>query len=140
MSSKVNVLRWVGIPGLLLALAAVLLLITMGKGSAQSTSTETSESKRIVDVTGKVGTAVNAKGDTRYTLETDDARLWLGAGPDWYYGESEYPLEPLVGKTVTVAGEEKLDAISITSDGQTQQIRPAEGEPPWAGGPEAAGR
>ena len=85
---------------------------------------------------------MNAKGDTRYTLETDDARLWLGAGPDWYYGsESEYPLYPLVGKTVTVTGEEKLDAISITSDdGQTQQIRPAEGEPPWAGGPEAAGR
>ena len=100
------------------------------------------ESKRIVEVTGTVGTAVNAKGDTRYTLETDDARYWLGAGPDWYYGsKSNYPLEPYVGKTVTVASEGRLEAISITGDdGQTQQIRPAEGEPPWADGPEAAGR
>ena len=55
MSSKVKALplRWVGITGLLLALAAVLLLLTIGKGSAQ----EDSESKRIVEVTGKVGTA-----------------------------------------------------------------------------------
>jgi hypothetical protein len=77
MSSKVNGFRWVGITGLLLALATILLLGTMGKGSAQ----EESESEQLVEKTGTVGTTQDPDGDTEYTLEAEDGVFNLGAGP-----------------------------------------------------------
>ena len=143
MSSKVNALRWVGIPGLLLALAAVLLLLTMGKGSAQ----EESESEQLTQITGTVGTTQEPDGDTEYTLEAEDGVFNLGAGPAWFY-DGNHPLAPLVGKSVTVSGESKIgkktgepeiDVYSFTSDGQRTQIRSSSGKPPWAGGPKVVG-
>jgi hypothetical protein len=142
MSSKVNGLRWVGITGLLLALAAILLLGTMGKGSTQ----EESESEQLVEKTGTVGTTQDPDGDTEYTLTADDGVFNLGAGPAWFY-DGNHPLAPRVGKTVTVTGESKIgkktgepeiDVYSVTSDGQTTQIR-SSGKPPWAGGPQVVG-
>jgi len=142
MSSNVNALRWVGITGLMLALAGILLLGTMGKGSAQ----EESESEQLVEKTGIVGTTQDPDGDTEYTLEAEDGVFNLGAGPAWFY-DGNHPLAPLVGTTVTVTGESEIgkktgepeiDVYSITSDGQTTQIRTA-GKPPWAGGPQVVG-
>jgi hypothetical protein len=142
MSRKVNALRWVGITGLLLALAAILLLGTMGKGSTQ----EESESEQLVEKTGTVGTTQDPDGDTEYTLTADDGVFNLGAGPAWFY-DGNHPLAPRVGKTVTVTGESKIgkktgkpeiDVYSVTSDGQTTQIR-SSGKPPWAGGPQVVG-
>jgi hypothetical protein len=146
MSSKVNALRWVGITGLLVALAAVLLLVSMGKGSAQSAQEE-SESERLVEKTGTVGTTQDPDGDTEYTLAAEDGVFNLGVGPPWFY-EGNHPLAPLVGKTVTVTGESKIgkktgepeiDVYSFTSDDQTTQIRSSSGKPPWAGGPKVVG-
>ena len=142
MSSNVNALRWVGITGFLLALAAILLLGTMGKGSAQ----EESELEQLVEKTGTVGTTQDPDGDTEYTLTADGGVFNLGAGPAWFY-DGNHPLAPLVGKTVTVTGESKIgkktgepeiDVYSVTSDGQTTQIR-SSGKPPWAGGPQVVG-
>ena len=142
MSSQVKQLSWVGITGLLLALATILLLGTMGKGSTQ----EESESEQLVEKTGTVGTAQDPDGDTEYTLTADGGVFNLGAGPAWFY-DGNHPLAPLVGKTVTVTGESKIgketgepeiDVYSVTSDGQTTQIR-SSGKPPWAGGPQVVG-
>ena len=144
MSSNVNALRWVGITGLLLALATILLLGTMDKGFAQEEQQE--ESKPIVEKTGTVGTTQDSDGDTEYTLTADGGVFNLGAGPAWFY-DGNHPLAPLVGKTVTVTGESKIgkktgepeiDVYSVTSDGQTTQIR-SSGKPPWAGGPQVVG-
>src|SRR5215218_52661 len=143
MSSQVKQLSWVGITGLLLALAAILLLGTMGKGSTQ----EESELEQLVEKTGTVGTAQDPDGDTEYTLTANDGVFNLGAGPAWFY-DGNHPLAPLVGKTVTVTGESKIgkktgqpeiDVYSVTSDGQIPtQIR-SSGKPPWAGGPQVVG-
>jgi len=142
MSSQVKQLSWVGITGLLLALAAILLLGTMGKGSTQ----EESELEQLVEKTGTVGTAQDPDGDTEYTLTADGGVFNLGAGPAWFY-DGNHPLAPLVGKTVTVTGESgigkktgqpEIDVYSVTSDGQTTQIR-SSGKPPWAGGPQVVG-
>src|SRR5215203_1380804 len=142
MSSQVKQLSWVGITGLLLALATILLLGTMGKGSTQ----EESESEQLVEKTGTVGTAQDPDGDTEYTLTADGGVFNLGAGPAWFY-DGNHPLAPLVGKTVTVTGESgigkktgkpEIDVYSVTSDGQTTQIR-SSGKPPWAGGPQVVG-
>ena len=141
MSSQVKQLSWVGITGLLLALATILLLGTMDKGFAQE-----EESKPIVEKTGTVGTIQDSDGDTEYTLTADDGAFNLSAGPAWFY-DGNHPLAPLVGKTVTVTGESKIgkktgqpeiDVYSVTSDGQTTQIR-SSGKPPWAGGPQVVG-
>jgi hypothetical protein len=143
MSRQVNALRWVGLAGSLLALAAVLLLVSLGKGSAQ----EESESEQLVEKTGTLGTTQDPDGDTEYTLAAEDGVFNLGAGPAWFY-DGNHPLAPLVGKTVTVTGESKIgkktgepeiDVYSFTSDGQTTQIRSSSGKPPWAGGPKVVG-
>ena len=144
MSSQVKQLSWVGITGLLLALATILLLGTMDKGFAQEEQQEVS--KPIVEKTGTVGTTQDSDGDTEYTLTADDGAFNLSAGPAWFY-DGNHPLAPLVGKTVTVTGESKIgkktgqpeiDVYSVTSDGQTTQIR-SSGKPPWAGGPQVVG-
>ncbi len=144
MSRQVNVLRWVGLTGSLLALAAILLIGAMGKSSAQEEQQE--ESAQLVEKTGTVGTTQDSDGDTEYTLTADDGVFNLGAGPAWFY-DGNHPLAPLVGKSVTVTGESKtgkktgepeIDVYSFTSDGQTTQIR-SSGKPPWAGGPKVVG-
>ena len=144
MSSQVKQLSWVGITGLLLALATILLLGTMDKGVAQEEEDAQEEaSKPIVEKTGTVGTTQDSDGDTEYTLTADDGAFNLSAGPAWFY-DGNHPLAPLVGKTVTVTGESKIgkktgqpeiDVYSVTSDGQTTPIR-SSGKPPWAGGPQ----
>ncbi len=148
MSRQVNALRWVGLTGLLLALAAILLVDYMSKGSTQEepTAEKADESKPTVEKTGTVGTTQDPDGDTEYTLIAQDGVFDLGAGPSWFY-EGNHPLAPLVGKTVTVTGESKIgkktgkpkiDVYSVISDGQTTQIR-SSGKPPWAGGPQVVG-
>jgi len=142
MTSHIKVLRWIGLTGLLLALATILLLSGTGKGSAQ----EESNSAQLVEKTGTVGTTQDSDGDTEYTLKAEDGIVNLGAGPAWFY-DGNHPLAPLVGKTVTVEGESgigkktgepEIDVYNITSDGQTTQIR-SSGKPPWAGGPQVVG-
>src|SRR5829696_4897042 len=88
MSRQVNALRWVGLTGLLLALAAILLVGYMSKGSTQEEPT---------------------------AEKADDSK-----------------------STVEKTGKPEIDVYSVTSDGQTTQIR-SSGKPPWAGGPQVVG-
>lgn len=148
----VSLFRWAGLLVALLALAltAMLLGTPASKGDAPGPPTEEAdERQQLTQVTGEVRTTMDADGNIEYTLRTDDGReIELDAGPPWFYGEEDYPLEPFVGKTVTVSGESgtnwkgepEIDVFSVTtSDGRTTKIRSASGPPPWVAGPGGAG-
>ena len=121
---------------------------------------ERAEQEQVVTVTGLVSSSPDAEGDTGYTITVDGQVIRLGAGPRWFYGDT-YPLDPFVGKTVTVTGEQggngpkqgkgkgnrpvkprstgpEIDVFTVTLNGQTTVIRAA-GKPPWAGGPKTVG-
>jgi hypothetical protein len=71
--------------------------------------------------------------DAEFTLTVGSTVYTLEAGPKWWWGDAN-PLAGVVGKTVTIAGEQAdgsndVDVQAI--DGKA--IRPA-GRPPWAGG------
>jgi hypothetical protein len=103
-----------------------------GKGPKGSQEPEVA-----VTLKGVVGTAKDADGDTDYTLTVDGKVLRLEAGPPWFWGE-KHPLKGVVGKTVTIVGEQSGDEVDVTSiDGKA--IREP-GRPPWAGGPNAVGK
>ncbi|GJD18162.1 hypothetical protein RIVM261_031180 [Rivularia sp. IAM M-261] len=85
-------------------------------------------------VSGKV---TNIVGND-FIIDDGTGQLIVDAGPRWW---REINLQP--GEQVTVRGElgkkGELDAFSITrADGSVIDIRPAEGPPPWAGGPNRA--
>ncbi len=85
-------------------------------------------------VSGKV---TNIVGND-FIINDGTGQLIVDAGPRWW---REINLQP--GEQVTVRGElgrkGELDAFSITrADGSVIDIRPAEGPPPWAGGPNRA--
>jgi len=76
----------------------------------------------------------------------------LSVGPPWFWG-TKNPLEPYVGKSVTVTGRMETDPPSTKANGKANnadgpefevytvngsKVR-AEGKPPWAGGPKAVG-
>ncbi|PLZ96816.1 DNA-binding protein [Fischerella thermalis CCMEE 5198] len=84
-----------------------------------------------ITVSGKVTQAVG----NNFIIDDGTGQLIVDAGPRWW---REINLKP--GEQVTVAGElgrsGELDAFSITrEDGSVVDIRPTQGPPPWAGGP-----
>jgi hypothetical protein len=86
-----------------------------------------------VTLRGAVGTRTDADGDTVYTLTVNGTVYDLEVGPPWFWGE-DHPLKGLVGKTVTVEGDQAQGSTTIevrVADGKT--LREA-GKPPWAGG------
>ncbi len=68
--------------------------------------------------------------DSRFLIDTDTGQMLVTAGPKWHH-----KLEFKVGEKVTVTGEAgalDFDAFEIKrADGETIQIRPVEGPPPW---------
>ena len=84
-----------------------------------------------VTLTGVVGRATREDGE--FTLTVGSTTYRLSAGPPWWWGDAS-PLAAVVGKTVTIDGEQaegsdEVDVLAI--DGKA--IRAA-GRPPWAGG------
>jgi hypothetical protein len=82
-------------------------------------------------VSGKVTQIVG----NDFIIDDGTGQLIVDAGPRWW---REINLKP--GEQVSVTGElgrsGELDAFSITrEDGSVIDIRPAQGPPPWAGGP-----
>ena len=82
-------------------------------------------------LTGVVGAA---SGDDReFTLTVGSTVYALDAGPKWWWGDAN-PLASVVGKRVTISGEQgeaATDVDVLAIDGKA--IRAA-GKPPWAGG------
>jgi len=92
-----------------------------------------------VTITGVVGSRTNADGELEYTLTRGGTVLVLDAGPAWFF-KDKHPLATFVGKSITVAGEQRtgsteVDVISI--DGKALR---EPGKPPWAGGWKAVGK
>ena len=86
-----------------------------------------------VTLQGAVGTRTDADGDTVYTLTANGTVYDLEVGPPWFWGDN-HPLKGLVGKTVTVEGEQAEGSTTIevrVADGKTLR---EPGKPPWAGG------
>lgn len=84
------------------------------------------------------GTVAQVVGNS-FVLEDSSGQLIVDAGPRWWQ-----PITLTLGERVTVRGEigrsGEFDAFSITrSNGSVINIRPAEGPPPWAGGPHRRG-
>lgn len=70
-----------------------------------------------------------------FILDDGSGQIIVDAGPRWW---QQIEISP--GEQITVNGElgrgGEFDAFSITrNDGSVIQIRPAQGPPPWAGGP-----
>ena len=86
-----------------------------------------------VTVQGVVGTRTTEDGETVYTLTVGGTVYDLEAGPPWFWGE-DHPLKGLVGKTVTIEGDQPEGSTTIdvrVADGKTLR---EPGKPPWAGG------
>lgn len=116
---------------LLVVLVAVPVLAAKPSGAPGQQKDKAPESE--ITLTGTIETTSNAEGETDYTLADSGTTYTLDAGPRWFFGDA-YPLQPYVGKSVTVVGEKaegsnEVDVISI--DGK--ELRAA-GKPPWAGG------
>ncbi|MER3495262.1 MAG: DNA-binding protein [Mastigocladus sp. ERB_26_2] len=84
-----------------------------------------------ITVSGKVSQVVV----NDFIIDDSTGQLIVDAGPRWW---REINLKP--GEQVSVTGElgrgGELDAFSITrEDGSVVEIRPTQGPPPWAGGP-----
>lgn len=91
------------------------------------------EPETPVTLTGTVGTRTDEDGDTAYTLTVNGTAYDLEVGPPWFWGDN-HPLKGLVGKTVTIQGDQAQGSTSVevrVADGKT--IREP-GKPPWAGG------
>jgi hypothetical protein len=82
---------------------------------------------------GRIESTAGADGETSYTLTDGGKTYTLEAGPRWFFGE-KYPLEPFVGKSVTVEGEvaEGSTEVDVHSIDGVALREP--GKPPWAGG------
>jgi len=102
----------------------------------------------IETLTGTLGTRTDADGDREYVLNGTE----LSVGPPWFWG-TKNPLEPYVGKSVSVTGRMETDPPSTKANGKAKNadgpefevyavngttVR-AEGKPPWAGGPKVVG-
>jgi hypothetical protein len=105
-----------------------------GKSKDKAKSPETA-----ITLHGTIESSSGTDGETTYTLQDNGTTYTLEAGPRWFFDKGAYPLDPYVGKSVTVDGEvdaggREVDVISI--DG-TALREP--GKPPWAGGWKAVG-
>jgi hypothetical protein len=82
-----------------------------------------------VAITGTVKSVVG----NDFVLSDGTGQVIVDAGPRWYR-----PLAFTTGERLTVIGEYddgEFDAFTIKrANGETIQIRPASGPPPWAGG------
>lgn len=92
-----------------------------------------------VSVTGVVGQRTEVGGEVEYTLTRRGTILVLDAGPAWFF-KDKHPLAPYVGKTVTVAGEQRTGSteVDVVSIDGTALREP--GKPPWAGGWKRVGK
>lgn len=118
-----------------MAVLAVVLAVPVLAGKPSEPPGQAKEKVPSAPITlnGTIETATDADGETTYTLRDGGTTYTLEAGPKWFFGNS-YPLDPYVGKNVTVVGEvaegsTEVDVHSV--DGVA--LREA-GKPPWAGG------
>ncbi|PPS42725.1 DNA-binding protein [Chroococcidiopsis sp. TS-821] len=121
----------------LIGLAIVASVSTLGLPTIARSQTRIGDLQQRppgITISGRVTSVVG----NDFILEDDSGQIVVDAGPRWW---QEIDVSP--GEQVTVNGElgrgGEFDAFSITrADGTVIQIRPAQGPPPWAGGPNRA--
>lgn len=86
-----------------------------------------------VTLNGTVGTRTTAAGQVEYTLTVGATTLTLDAGPAWFH-KGKHPLQPFVGKTVTVVGGQREGSTEVAVQSVDGTVIRAAGKPPWAGG------
>ncbi|PIG90671.1 DNA-binding protein [Gloeocapsopsis sp. IPPAS B-1203] len=119
---------------LLLGLTIAASILTLGIPTIARSQTRIGDLQQRppgTTISGRVGNIVG----NDFILEDDSGQIIVDAGPRWW---QQINLSP--GEEVTVNGElgrgGEFDAFSITrANGTVIQIRPAQGPPPWAGGP-----
>lgn len=89
--------------------------------------------------TETVSGEVTAVWGNTFSLRSGERQVLIDAGPQWFHR-----LDIREGETLRVQGRgenERLEALTITREnGQVLNVRPAEGDAPWAGGPKSAAR
>jgi hypothetical protein len=84
----------------------------------------------MVEIEGSVTEVFGNK----FVLRDATGSVLVTNGPSWHH-----QLDVAPGETLRVAGEldeDEFDAFRIyRSDGEVIEIRPVDGPPPWAGGP-----
>jgi uncharacterized protein YdeI (BOF family) len=109
-----------------LALAATLSVIVNPALVKAQTSISDLQKRSAITIAGKVQSVVG----NDFILDDGTGEVIVDAGPRWW---RKIDLSP--GESVTVIGEmdrEEFEAFSITrANGQTIEIRPSEGPPPW---------
>jgi uncharacterized protein YdeI (BOF family) len=100
----------------------------------------------VKDTEVTISGAVQSVDGNEYVVSDGTGAITVEAGPRWYQA-----VDLAVGETVSVTGEvdtgkdgtktAAIDAFSITkADGSITTVKNGAGKPPWAGGPNAAGR
>jgi hypothetical protein len=111
-----------------LVVAAIVAVMTTPLMAKATTPISELQKTEGITISGEVKSVVG----NDFTLDDGTGEIIVDAGPRWW---QEINLSP--GESVTVVGEmgrDEFDAFSITRDnGQTIQIRHAEGPPPWEG-------
>ncbi len=117
----------------LVAISAITIptLPTLAQTQTRTRISDLQQRANGINVSGKVTQIVG----NDFIIDDGTGQLIVDAGPRWW---REINLKP--GEQVTVRGElgrgGELDAFSITrADGSVIDIRPPQGPPPWAGGP-----
>jgi hypothetical protein len=115
---------------LVLALA-VPVFVFPSQSVAQVPIGELQQREPGITVSGRV---INVVGN-HFLLRDDTGDIIVDAGPRWWH-----EIDVTEGEALTVTGElgrsGELDAFSVTRrDGTVIRIRPSQGPPPWAGGP-----
>ena len=100
---------------------------------------EQDEDGSPVTVTGTIGTRTEADGESEYTLTSGSTTYVLEAGPKWFYG-AKHPLQPFVGKRVTVVGEQATGSNELEVRSVDGTVIRGDGKPPWAGGWKRVGK
>lgn len=109
-----------------------------GKPEKGPTERKNKAPEQEITLSGTVTTGTDADGETVYRMQSGGSTYVLEAGPKWFFGD-DYPLEPFVGRNVTIVGEvaEGSTEVDVMSVDGTRLRDP--GKPPWAGGWKAVG-
>ncbi|MBE9189123.1 DNA-binding protein [Gloeocapsopsis crepidinum LEGE 06123] len=119
---------------LLIGLTIAASIFTVGISTVARSQTRISDLQQRPPGTTISGRVTSVVGND-FILEDGSGQIIVDAGPRWWQQINLSPEEE-----VTVNGElgrgGEFDAFSITrANGSVIQIRPAQGSPPWAGGP-----
>jgi hypothetical protein len=127
-----QLLTGLGIVALLAIVAVPVLAGGQGKDNAPGQAKEKA-AKAPITISGTIEVTADENGNDTYTLTDGGTTYTLSAGPPWFFGNN-HPLEPYVGKSVTVDGEiaEGSTDVDVLAVDGTALREP--GKPPWAGG------